>query len=72
MRVWVLLLTIAVCLSAQVTPDVSKAAQGDGWIVKGRKASAFEADGKKGIRFDQGLVQAGLNAVGRWLTKLVV
>ncbi|MGH8247087.1 MAG: family 16 glycoside hydrolase [Gammaproteobacteria bacterium] len=36
-----------------ITPDLSKAAEGQGWKVEGRKVSAFEADGKKAIRFDK-------------------
>src|SRR5262249_25884258 len=36
-----------------ITPDLSKAADGKGWKVAGRNLSAFEADGKKGVRFDK-------------------
>jgi hypothetical protein len=36
-----------------LTPNLSKVADGQGWKVAGRKASAFAADSKKGVRFDQ-------------------
>jgi len=36
-----------------ISPDLSRVADGKGWKVAGRKASAFSADGKKGIRFDK-------------------
>ena len=47
------LVTMAVFVAGQNMPDLSKAADGQGWKVTGRKVTAVESSGKKAIRFDE-------------------